>query len=97
MTGWVTPELAKMFGWIRDEEAATKYYRSHNEADDGRSFWHPPRPCPFFVERPERGDDGEDPPPPPDPDPNQLTLILDPSEDLAKLDLEIPEPERVAV
>jgi hypothetical protein len=69
MAGWVTPELAEMFGWTRSE----KYPDS----------WHAPRLCPFFKQRPDPDDNGDVPPPPPDPDPLQLVLIVDPSEDIA--------------
>jgi hypothetical protein len=85
MTGWVTPELAELFGWVQDEK-----YRDY-EPPHRRHGWKPPWPCPFFHERPDKGDDGEDIPPPPDPDPLQLVLITDPTEDIA-LPHHIPEP-----
>jgi hypothetical protein len=73
--GMVTPELARMFGWIQDMK--------YDKPDDHRFSWDPPEQCPFFQQRPDKGDDGDTPPPPPDPDPDQIVLIVDPTEDLA--------------
>jgi hypothetical protein len=68
--GMVTPDLARMFGWIQ----ATEQYGP-------LSGWRSPETCAFFRARTD--DDGEDNPPPPEPDPRQLVLIADPTEDLA--------------
>jgi hypothetical protein len=65
--GEISPALARMFGWVESEK-----YPGSFEA---------PRECPFFKQRPEPGDNGEEILPPPPPDPNQLVLIADPNED----------------
>lgn len=72
--GIVSPELAQLFGWIRNAE----------NAQDGERFgWDAPDECRFFRSRTD--DNGDDNPPPPDPDPLQLVLLADPTEDVALL------------
>lgn len=86
MIGIVSPALALLFGWKQDE----KY----------PDWWRPPRQCPFFQQRPDKGDDGDYPQPPPDPDPSQLVLIADPTEDLAlanALEQNVDSPEHEAL
>jgi hypothetical protein len=67
LLGSVSPELARLFGWIESAE-----YPGEFDA---------PESCAFFRER--QDDDGNDIPVPPDPDPRQLVLIADPREDAA--------------
>jgi hypothetical protein len=69
LLGSVSPDLARLFGWIEDAE-----YPGEFEA---------PESCAFF--RAKQDDDGNDIPVPPDPDPSQFVLFADPREDAAML------------
>lgn len=91
-----SPELARLFGWVRDDESAAAYYRETGETDDLRSWFHAPQTCPHFQQRPEKGDDEDETPPPPPTDPHQLVLIADPTEDLALFPATAPARETVS-
>lgn len=76
----VTPDLARLFGWIQNPEYAD-YVGEYDPPGSHRHGWDAPDTCAFF--RAKSDDDGKDNPPPPEPDPCQLVLIADPTEDLA--------------
>lgn len=82
--GLVSPDLARIFGWMRDEG---------NTQEGERFGWKKPDQCACFLQR-EQDDDGNDLPIPPEPDPYQLVLIADPTEDIGRI---APAPERVEV
>lgn len=89
----VSPDLARLFGWIQDPEYAD-YVGPSDPPGSHRHGWDAPQACPFFRDR--TNDDGGDNPPPPDPDPQQLVLLADPTEDLALVQLS-PAAELVGV
>ena len=70
--GIVSPELAKLFGWLKDEKWPDP---------DG---WGPPEQCAFFRNREDKDEEGEASPAP-FVDPAQLVLLADPSEDASML------------
>jgi hypothetical protein len=79
----VSPELARMFGWTRNEAGAAEWCKERNEPDDLRQWWDEPNQCAFFRSRTD--DHGGDNPPPPEPDPLQLVLLADPTEDIGQV------------
>lgn len=77
--GAVTPELARLFGWVQKSEYAD--YRGPHDTAEHRHGWHAPDACPFFRNRTDDDDGGRSQSVPPDP--AQLVLIADPTEDIA--------------
>lgn len=80
--GLVSPELARMFGWIQKPEYAD-YVGKSDPPDSHRHGWDKPDQCAFF--RSKTDDNGDDNPPPPEPDPLQLVLLADPTEDIGQV------------
>lgn len=85
LLGVVSPELAEMFGWV---QKATQY--------GPRDGWEEPEQCAFFREKPDSDEDDRERPTEPDPD--QIVLIADPTEDIARVaDAPIPAEHFVDV
>lgn len=78
----VTPELARLFGWIQNPEYAD-YVGPSDPPKSHRHGWDAPETCAFF--RAKTDDEGHDNPPPPEPDPLQLVLLADPTEDIGQI------------
>lgn len=74
MLSMVSPELARMFGWIESAE-----YPGEFDA---------PQECAFLRRNDDRDDDGDRKPRQPTPDPRQLVLIADPTEIIAGVEPE---------
>ena len=81
MLHFVSPDLARLFGWTQDQKYAD--YRGVSDVVSGRHGWNSPDRCAFFA--PRTDDNGYDIPIPPDPDPAQLVLLADPTEPFANL------------
>lgn len=67
--GIVSPELARLFGWVRDDHEAAIDAAFRGVPDDPRQWWEEPALCPFLKHR------DDDSPDPPFIDPNQLTFL----------------------
>jgi len=80
LIGLVSPDLARMFGWIENE----KYPGEFDE----------PQECAFLKRRDDHDDDHPRPPAP-DLDPLQLVLIADPTEDASVITQAEPAPAEV--